>query len=240
MSATQALKAARDAGIILGVDCEDLILEASATPPAAILDLLSRKKAEVLALLRATARQSTLPPPTPSLSNAPQLPEPGLEEPCAARRGRVQEINGALLHFCVECGRFGAFGYGVNLRAGRQGRGYCREHWPKERERRFTANENEKATTDYILSEKINSSDLFDGHFKKFGARDMTLEQIQSELRAISGTPVRNGAESLRRCELWRRLDALCAASSLNNQEASDAGRIGEQTMASFDSRRLV
>jgi hypothetical protein len=41
VSATQALKAARDAGIVLGIAGDDLVLEASEPPPAAILDLLS-------------------------------------------------------------------------------------------------------------------------------------------------------------------------------------------------------
>jgi hypothetical protein len=54
----------------------------------------------------------------------------------AARRGRVQEINGALLHFCVQCGRFGPFGYGVRLRAGLLGRWYCREHRPEDMQAR--------------------------------------------------------------------------------------------------------
>jgi hypothetical protein len=56
--------------------------------------------------------------------------EPGLEQPCAARRGRVQVLDGAFLHFCVECGRFAAFGCGVRLRAGQLGRWYCGEHRP--------------------------------------------------------------------------------------------------------------
>jgi len=60
--------------------------------------------------------------------------EPGLEQPCAARRGRVQEKDGVFLHFCVECGRFGLFGYGVRLRAGQLGRWYCREHRPRGHE----------------------------------------------------------------------------------------------------------
>ena len=61
--------------------------------------------------------------------------EPGLERPCAARRGRLQELpdNGALLHFCYRCGRFAAFGYGVRLRAGQLGRWYCGEHRPEAR-----------------------------------------------------------------------------------------------------------
>jgi hypothetical protein len=51
----------------------------------------------------------------------------------------------------------------------------------------------------------------------------MTLEQIQTELRAIGGSPLRDDADRLRRRELWRHLDALCATSSLNNDGASDA-----------------
>jgi hypothetical protein len=32
--------------------------------------------------------------------------EPGLEQPCASRRGRIIEIDRAFLHFCVRCGAF--------------------------------------------------------------------------------------------------------------------------------------
>ena len=52
MSAAEALKAARATGIHLGIDNDDLILEASLPPPAAVLDALSRHKAEIIALLR--------------------------------------------------------------------------------------------------------------------------------------------------------------------------------------------
>ena len=57
--------------------------------------------------------------------------EPGLEQPCACRRGRVQVLDGVFLHFCCRCGRFAAFGYGVRLRAGELGRWYCGEHRPE-------------------------------------------------------------------------------------------------------------
>ena len=53
MSAPNALRAARDAGIGLHVDGVDLVLEASAPPPAAVLDLLTRHKADLIVLLRA-------------------------------------------------------------------------------------------------------------------------------------------------------------------------------------------
>lgn len=53
MSAAEALKAARAAGVRLGIDGDDLTLEAATAPPPALLDLLSRHKADVTALLRA-------------------------------------------------------------------------------------------------------------------------------------------------------------------------------------------
>jgi hypothetical protein len=38
-------------------------------------------------------------------------------EPCASRRGQVRELDSVFLHFCRQCGRFAASGYGVHLRA---------------------------------------------------------------------------------------------------------------------------
>jgi hypothetical protein len=52
MSAAEALKAARAVGIHLEVDGDDLLLKASAPPPTAILKVLSRHKAEIVAVLR--------------------------------------------------------------------------------------------------------------------------------------------------------------------------------------------
>src|SRR6185436_6697612 len=52
MSATEALKAARAAGVRVGIDGDDLVLEALAPPPSALLDLLSRHKAGIATLLR--------------------------------------------------------------------------------------------------------------------------------------------------------------------------------------------
>lgn len=92
--------------------------------PASVIRRVRQAKLEVLAALQGlTARSVCLVAITDG--------EPGLEQPCAARRGRIQELDGAFLHFCVECGRFGAFGYGVQLRKGRLGRWYCGEHRPE-------------------------------------------------------------------------------------------------------------
>jgi hypothetical protein len=52
VSATQALKAARAAGVELRLDGDDLVLEASTPPPTVILELLSRHKPAIAVLLR--------------------------------------------------------------------------------------------------------------------------------------------------------------------------------------------
>ena len=55
MSTSEALKAARDAGVSVGIDGDDLVLEALAPPPPAVVEALSRLKADIVALLRRTA-----------------------------------------------------------------------------------------------------------------------------------------------------------------------------------------
>jgi hypothetical protein len=57
MSAGEALKAARAIGIRVGIDGDDLVLEASAPPPCAVLDLLSRHKADIVTLLQGQGGQ---------------------------------------------------------------------------------------------------------------------------------------------------------------------------------------
>lgn len=57
MSAAEALKLARAADIQVGMDGDALALEASAPPPAEVLDLLARHKADILTLLRPGERR---------------------------------------------------------------------------------------------------------------------------------------------------------------------------------------
>jgi hypothetical protein len=52
MSATEAIRAARTAGVRLTADGEDLLLDATSPPSTAVIDKLSRHKAEVLKPLR--------------------------------------------------------------------------------------------------------------------------------------------------------------------------------------------
>jgi hypothetical protein len=58
--------------------------------------------------------------------------EPNFDAPCGARRGRVERREGLFLHFCMDCGAWGAYGYDVNLRAGQLGRWYCALHRPRD------------------------------------------------------------------------------------------------------------
>jgi hypothetical protein len=93
--------------------------------PASIIRRVRKAKPELLVMLYQNAAAMTN-----FVRVVPDASEPSLEQPCAARRGRVQESDGAFLHFRCQCGRFAAFGFAVNLRAGRVGRWYCGEHRP--------------------------------------------------------------------------------------------------------------
>jgi hypothetical protein len=52
VSAAEAIKRARAAGLWLGLDGNDIVLEAPKPPPQAILDLLARNKASIMEMLR--------------------------------------------------------------------------------------------------------------------------------------------------------------------------------------------
>jgi hypothetical protein len=110
-----------------------LLLRAGPKPvPATVIRRVREAKPELLALLYQKNAALAVPPSVARLVPIADE-EPGLDEPCAARRSRLQELdNGALLHFCCQCGRFGAFGYGVCLRVGQLGRWYCGEHRPRD------------------------------------------------------------------------------------------------------------
>jgi hypothetical protein len=54
--------------------------------------------------------------------------EPSFEEPCLERRGLAERRGAVFLHFCVECGRWGAYGYGATRN--HPGRWYRRLHRP--------------------------------------------------------------------------------------------------------------
>jgi hypothetical protein len=55
--------------------------------------------------------------------------EPPYDKPCTIRRGLIRRPEGRFEHFCVTCGAWGAFGFGVTGDAA--GRWYCFRHRPK-------------------------------------------------------------------------------------------------------------
>ena len=124
MDAVTLLQRAQEAGLRVERAGDKLVVRGPRRAEP-VVRLLAEHKAELLAALAAI----------PSFARVVPLNdgEPALEQPCAARRGRVQELDDAFLHFCCRCGRFAAFGYGVRLRAGQLGRWYCGEHRPRGR-----------------------------------------------------------------------------------------------------------
>jgi hypothetical protein len=129
MDAVALLRRAKEAGLCVEPAGDTLKVRGpkNAEP---VVKLIAEHKAEVLAALVKSTHDAEL---TPWFKQVipPVEGEPALEMPCASRRGRVEGCpDGLLLHFCVECGAWGAFGHGVNLRAGRPGSWYCAAHRP--------------------------------------------------------------------------------------------------------------
>jgi hypothetical protein len=93
MSAIEALKAARAAGIRLGIDGKDLTLEAAAAPPPGVLHLLSLHKAGIVALLRSARRSSTNEAASPSSTAASRVRGPRFR---LVHRRMAQPQSGAL------------------------------------------------------------------------------------------------------------------------------------------------
>jgi hypothetical protein len=125
MDGLNLLRRARNAGLRLEAAGDKLVIRGP-TSAEPVVKLLAEHKLEVLAALAATPGFARVAPSAEG--------EPGLQEPCAARRGRMLHLDRAFLHFCCRCGRFAPFGYGVRLRAGRLGQWYCGEHRPQERQ----------------------------------------------------------------------------------------------------------
>jgi hypothetical protein len=54
---------------------------------------------------------------------------PPYDQPSPYRRGHIERRGAVFLHFCIICGAWGAFGYGVT--EDQPGTWYCSEHRPK-------------------------------------------------------------------------------------------------------------
>src|SRR5258706_3369758 len=78
MSAVEALKVARAAGVRVDVDGDELVLQAPAPPPASVIDLLSKHKSSIVALLQPAAKA-----PEPTLPELPKGAVTEFEEKCS-------------------------------------------------------------------------------------------------------------------------------------------------------------
>ena len=116
----------------LVVEGDALHVDFESDPPFDLIDEIREHKPEVMAAL------SNVPVETPEVV-AParwfagaldNCPEPSFEMPCPERRGLIERRGGAFLHFCVECGRWGTYGYGAT--GEKPGRWYCHFHRPDE------------------------------------------------------------------------------------------------------------
>src|SRR5271166_3348965 len=132
MDGLTLLQRARDAGLRVEVAGSKLLIRGPKRAEP-VVQLLAEHKAEVIAVLAKPAYEAGLLSPSPRFERVAVLAEdePRLDMPCAGRRGRVQELDRAFLHFCCRCGRFAAFGHGVRLRGDQLGRCYCGENRPR-------------------------------------------------------------------------------------------------------------
>jgi hypothetical protein len=117
-----------DAGLSLLVEDDALRVDYERGPPLDLIEELRRHKPEVMAALAMPAAAVIAPAHWAQTAAAPS--EPAFEQPCPQRRGLIERRGTVFVHFCVECGRWGAYGYGAALN--HPGRWYCRLHRPDE------------------------------------------------------------------------------------------------------------
>jgi hypothetical protein len=116
------------AGVVLIVESDKLHVDCDGDPPPELIEELRRHKAAVIEAL------SSVPVETAEVI-APACWVTGaagnsFEMPCSERRGLIERVHGVFLHFCVECGRWGTYGYGAT--GEKPGRWYCHLHRPYE------------------------------------------------------------------------------------------------------------
>jgi hypothetical protein len=112
----------RSAGLSLVPEDEALHVDFQRKPPAELIKELRRRKREVMAALIG----ATVIAPVQCFEPAAADDKPPYHEPCEARRGLIRERAGCFEHFCITCGAWGAFGFGVT--ADKPGRWFCLAH----------------------------------------------------------------------------------------------------------------
>jgi hypothetical protein len=118
------LERCRAAGLLLAPDGDALHVDFECDPPGELIEELRRRKPEVMAAL---AGATVIAPPE-FCATDPAGDEPPYDERCPMRVGLVRRPAGRFEHFCVTCGRWGAFGYDVSRE--QPGRWFCLQHRP--------------------------------------------------------------------------------------------------------------
>jgi hypothetical protein len=130
---TELLERCRAAGLALLVEGDSLHVDFEKDPPNDLIEEIRRHKPEVVAALSSGPVQmaKVIAPARWVLGAGGNCcSEPPFEMPCPERRGVFARRDGVFLHFCMECGRWGAYGYGAT--GAKPGRWYCRMHRPDE------------------------------------------------------------------------------------------------------------
>ena len=124
----ELLARCRTAGLALLVEDDSLHVDFESDPPVDLIEEIRRHKPEVMAALSSAPLETAevIAPAcwvTGAAGNS-------FEMPCSERRGLIERVHGVFLHFCVECGRWGTYGYGAT--GEKPGRWYCHLHRPYE------------------------------------------------------------------------------------------------------------
>ena len=128
----ELLARCRAAGLALLVEGDSLHVDFESGPPNDLIEEIRQHKPEVMAALSSVPLETAkvVAPARWVPGAAGNCPEPSFEMPCFERRGLLERRDGTFLHFCVECGRWGAYGFGAT--GARAGRWYCDLHRPRE------------------------------------------------------------------------------------------------------------
>jgi hypothetical protein len=130
---TELLARCRTAGLALLVEGDALHVDFESDPLIDLIEDIRQHKLEVISALssRPVQMAEVIAPARWVVGAANNCcSEPPFEMPCPERRGLVQRRDGVFLHFCVECGRWGTYGYGAT--GARPGSWYCQMHRPDE------------------------------------------------------------------------------------------------------------
>ena len=128
----ELLARCRTAGLALLVEGDLLHVDFESEPPVDLIEEIRQHKPEVMAALSSAPLETAevIAPARWVSGAAGNSPEASFETPCIERRGLLERRNGIFLHFCVECGRWGTYGYGAT--GEKPGRWYCHLHRPYE------------------------------------------------------------------------------------------------------------